>query len=531
MLKSKLKEIIRTKLNEKFADLPDFALATPPRGMPGDFSVNIPLVYAKRKKSPLSDVSAEISAEMEQIDEITEVFSVGGFINFCVSDDFVFRNIAAVYSGGENLYEIPSEKGKKILIEFVSSNPTGPLHIGHARCAAIGDSLARLHAAFGFSVEKEYYVNDLGNQVEILKKSVEARLNELKNIPSQFPENGYKGAYIYDIAREFIKRGETDIKKFAVDYIMEGTKRDLEDFRVVMDKYFKESSLKESTNQLMKELSDKSLSYEFDGAIWFGDRSQTEDEKDRVLRKRTGDYTYFATDIAYHRDKFARGYDELLNIWGADHHGYVNRIKTAVRSLGYDVEKLKIILYQLVSLKRAGKKIAMSTRAGEFVTLKEVVDEVGTDASRFFLLMRAPDSPVEFDLELAKKQTSENPVYYVQYAHARISSVFAEAKKRGVELKGEINWKALTDPAEKDLAKLIASFGDVLLLCRKDLSTHHITTFLIDLAKKLHNFYERCRVISDDAVLTNSRLALIKAAQKTIKFGLNILGVSAPERM
>ncbi len=531
MIKTRLKEIITSVLNLKYKDIPDFLLNTPPGSIKCDFATNLPLAASKNLKVPAQKLAKEFAEELKKIPQIRDITVVGGFINFCVSDEFLYETISGIYCAGEKIYENPSNKVKRILIEFVSSNPTGPLHIGHARCAAIGDSLSHLHTALGFSVEKEYYVNDSGNQVEILKNSVEARINELKNIPSQFPENEYKGAYIYDIAREIIKRGETDIKKFAVDYIMDGTVRDLDSFRVVVDRYFYESSLKENTDKLLEEFAANAKSYESDGALWFGNKNQSEDEKDRVLRKRTGEYTYFATDIAYHKDKFARGYDELLNVWGADHHGYVGRIKAAARALGYDAEKLKIILYQLVSLKRGGKKVAMSTRSGEFVTLKEVVDEVGADAARFFLLMRAPDSPVEFDLEVAKKQTSENPVYYVQYAHARISSVFAEAKKRGVELKEEINWAILTEFAEKDLLKLIASFGDVLLLCRKDLSTHHITVFLIEAAKKMHNFYEKCRVINDDASMSNSRLALIKIAQKTIKLGLDILGVSAPERM
>lgn len=531
MLRTKLKEIIRKNLLKRFQDIPEFSVSVPPAGIAGDFSINLPLIYAKKTNSSLAEVSTQMAVELRDIPQIDEVFEVSGFLNFYISNDFIFESVSTIYHKDESIYKDNTSKGKKILLEFVSSNPTGPLHIGHARCAAIGDSLARLLSVLGYTVEKEYYVNDMGNQLEVLKKSVESRINELRNVSTQFPEDGYRGKYIYDIAHRVIDSDETDIKKFAVDYIMEETKRDLESFRVVMDRYFYESSLKKSTDELMNEFIQRGLAYEQDGAWWFGDKDQSNGDKDRVLKKRTGEYTYFAMDVAYHKDKFERGYDEIINIWGADHHGYVKRINASLNALGYNIERLKIILYQLVSLKRAGKKVAMSTRAGEFVTLKEVIEEVGVDATRFFLLMRSPDSSVEFDLELAKKQTSENPVYYVQYAHARISSVFAEARKRGIALKEEVNWNRLSDPSERELAKLIASFGDVLYTCRKELSTHHITVFLIDVAKKLHNFYERCRIISEDLELTNSRLALIKAAQKTIKLGLSILGVVALDKM
>jgi len=572
MIKNKIKNIIVSHISKAFDDdIPDFTISPPPSGITGDYAINLPLLYARKNKLQPRTIADRVVEILKDVKELKN-FSVagGGFVNFDISDDFLTECLSEVVtSRGEEIYYLKENRDKKILIEFVSSNPTGPLHIGHARCAAIGDSLARVCEALGYGkVVREYYVNDLGLQVKMLEESVRARMLEIKGLPSEFPPNGYKGAYIYDIARSALAEfGENfadsaDIGRFAVRKMLETTKDDLEAFDVKMDNYFSESSLKSKTDELMREFLDKGLAYERDGALWFGSSvpvssSGEADDKDRVLKKRTGEYTYFATDIAYHKNKYERGFDEIVNVWGADHHGYVNRIKVAIRALGYDESRLKIILYQLVSLRRGQEKIAMSTRAGEFVTLKEVIDEVGKDATRFFLLMRAPDSSIDFDLELAKKQSVENPVYYVQYAHARICSVFNQAIKSGISAhtmtdefilsgcaitsseKREYDLttlksllKILNTPPERDLIKSILSFGDVLFLSKKDLSAHHITTYLIDVSRKLHNFYEKCRVISpENYEITFARLALLGAVRKTLRLGLIIIGVSAPDKM
>lgn len=535
MLKKNLKRKISQKLAAKYGEFPDFALSAPPSGVTGDFAVNLPMVLANRLRSDLGTLARDVAAELSLINEIKKTSVVGGFVNLEVSDKYLFGMAGTSFSTTSSAAS--ESRAKKLLIEFVSSNPTGPLHIGHGRCAAIGDSLARLFEYLGCDVEREYYVNDAGNQMKLLALSVEARARELDGsaAPAAFPENGYKGAYIYDIAREAVAAGAKDFGAFARDCIMKDIAADLEGFRVKMDRYLSESSLSGKVASMLKDFAESGLAYENDGALWFAAPSSSADDKkeERVLRKRTGELTYFASDIAYHADKYERGYDEMIDVWGADHHGYVPRVRNSLKALGLDESKLRIILYQLVSLKRAGKKVAMSTRAGEFVTLREIVAEVGADAARFFLLARAPGSAIEFDVDLAKKRSSENPVFYVQYAHARISSVFAEAARQGFA--PEISDSDLSglngEAAERDLAKSIATLGDTFELCAREYTTHHITTHLLEISRRLHNFYEKCRVLSDDKKLTFARLGLLDSARRSIKQGLSILGVEAPDKM
>jgi arginyl-tRNA synthetase len=535
MLKKDLKEKISRKLADKYGALPDFALSIPPQGVVGDYAVNLPMILAQKAGADRQQLAAEIAGELSAMPEIKKASPLGGFVNIVLENAYLF-------SEAGRFDEPPRAAPKKILIEFVSSNPTGPLHIGHGRCAAIGDSLARVYEYLGARVEREYYVNDAGNQIKILSASVEARMRELDGNapPSAFPQNGYKGEYIYDIARRAVASGAVDVGLFARDIIMKETRDDLGKFRVKMDNYFSETSLLPAVEVMLRDFVSRGLAYESDGALWFCAPSETSsapdgENQERVLRKRTGELTYFASDIAYHADKYSRGYDEIIDVWGADHHGYVARIKNSVKALGLDVSKLKIILYQLVSLKRGGKKVAMSTRAGEFVTLREIVEEVGADAARFFLLARAPGSPVEFDVDLAKKHSSENPVFYVQYAHARISSVFAESVRRGYRVPDPAEPVDLSrlvgEDAERDLAKSIATLGDTFELCAREYTAHHITAHLLELARRLHNFYEKCRVLSDDKNLAASRLGILSSARRAIKLGLSVLGVEAPDKM
>ncbi len=433
--------------------------------------------------------------------------------------------------------------GKKVLIEFVSANPTGPLHIGHGRGAAYGDSLSRLFEFLGAKVEREYYINDVGNQMEILAQSVRSHIDK-----KPLQDIGYKGKYIEDIANE-IKNSKLEIenagiKEFTINKILEWIKNDLEKFGVHFNNWFWESSLypdpvsrdgvykKNEVDEIIQKLKEKNLAYEKDGAVWFKS-TDFSDDKDRVLVRDDGRKTYLASDIAYHFNKYKRNFDQYIDIWGADHHGYVERMKGAVKSVGCDDKKLKIILYQLVNIIKDGKKINMSTRAGEFITLQEVMDEVGIDATRFFLLMRNSESHLDFDLDLAKKQTPENPVFYVQYGHARICSIFKEAEKQGVgSRKSEVGGLELLKlKEERELIKKVLYFDDLLEIAARDYSPHYLTKYLQDIASCFHSYYNRNRVLTENTDLTNARLAMCQAVKNVLKDGLNILGVSAPEKM
>ncbi len=413
------------------------------------------------------------------------------------------------------------------------------MHIGHGRGAAIGDSLGRILKHLGYNVVKEYYLNDVGNQMNVLGESTKTRYRQLKGEDIPFLEDGYKGDYIKDIARTLINEGKSfdkiDFREESHTRILDGIKDDLNRFAVTFDNWFSESSIAvkkdnaglTEVDKVCSFLKEKGFAYEQDGALWLNSVKYG-DDKDRVLKRSDGRYTYLASDIAYHKNKYERQFTKVINLWGADHHGYVARINAAIQMLGQPAEALKVILYQLVSLVRNGVPVAMSTRSGEFVTLKEVLDEVGTDACRFFFLLRAPDSQLEFDLELAKKQSSENPVFYVQYVNARCHSIFKEYKDNGGK---PADFNLLTSKEERDLIKKLALFEDTLLICAKTMSPHHLTTYLTETADIYHRFYEKCRVLGVEPELTKARVELLKAVSTVITKGLNLLGVSAPEKM
>jgi arginyl-tRNA synthetase len=520
-----------------------WTLETPPKNIEADFALNAAMLIAKKiKANPKLIASELIDIIVRKIKEIKTASVAGaGFINIIVDDKVLYKQIIDICSQKKEYGKIPVKNQEKILIEFVSANPTGPLHIGHGRGAAIGDSLARIFKRLGYEIKKEYYLNDAGNQMRILGQSVELRYRELKGEKVDFPQDFYQGDYIVNIAKRLVSENkntdEIDFTAQGVKDILKTIKDDLKNFGVDFDAWFSESDLavkkdkngETEVDKACRYLQEKGYAYTSENALWLSS-SKYKDDKDRVLKRSDGRYTYLASDIAYHKNKYERGFEKLINLLGADHHGYTARLKAVVQMLGYPENSLEIILYQLVSLVRNGAPVAMSTRLGEFVTLKEVVDEVGKDACRFFFLLRAPDSQLEFDLELAKKQSSDNPVFYVQYVNARCNSIVEESKKRN-DLTDSPDMSLLSQKEERDLTKKLAEFCDILLICQKTLSPHHFTSYLIELADSYHRFYEKCRVLNKDAQLTSARLKLIEAVMIIIENGLDILGVDAPKSM
>jgi len=522
----------------------------------GDYASNVAFILASRlKQSPLK-VAQKLLPFLDRVDFSSVIKEVKiadpGFINFFFKDNFWYEQLKIILTQGEGFGKADLGKGKRIQIEFVSANPTGPLHIGHGRGAALGDALASILSFVGYQVTKEYYINDVGNQMETLGRSVFYRYQELFSRSTEFPEDHYQGEYIYDIARKaielwgdrYLENKEKEVipvfSQLAKEVILGGIKQDLEDFRVNFDSWFSEKELIESgeLEDIIAELKKRGLLYEKDGAWWFP-ATKFEDEKDRVVIRSNGQKTYFASDIAYHKNKFSRNFDYLINIWGADHHGYVPRLKAMIKALGYDPERLRVLLVQMVSLVREGKSISMSTRQGEFISLREVLSEVGSDVTRYLLLTRKSDVPLEFDLELAKKQSDENPVYYVQYAHARLCSILRLAQERGIDIDNlvDANISLLTNPEELALIKKISHFPEVVEGSALSLEPHRLTIFLQDLVSAFHRYYhsgklegER-RVLTSDLTLSRARLSLVIGLKITIKNALSLLGVSAPERM
>jgi arginyl-tRNA synthetase len=517
----------------------------------GDYSTNIAFLLApKARKSP-QDIAKIMIQNMSYDDLCDKVELAGkGFINFYVKDDVWRDALLDVHRKGLETFLPDVGSGKKVLVEFVSSNPTGPLHIGHGRGAVVGDVLANILKRTGHSIVKEYYVNDAGKQINTLGESTYARLRQLKGEDVIFEDRFYQGEYVKDIAAMAVKEGlpvpmdgKEAVKflaRFASDTVMEGIKRDLEEFGVLFDNYFSESTLykKGVVDATLETLKEKGYAYEKDEALWFR-TSLFEKDEDRVLIKSDGEKTYFASDIAYHKDKFDRSFDVIVDIWGSDHHGYIPRMKAAIEALGQNKENLKVILIQFVTLLKDGKPVGMSTRSGEFTTLSEVLEEVGTDAARFFFLMRKSDAHLEFDLDLAKRTTSENPVYYVQYANARIESIFRNAEEDGVNVgalrargmagQGDVN--LLTLKEEINLIKGILRFYDIMEGSARSLEPHRITFYLIDLVGRFHSYYNKTRVLKNEMELTTARLLLLFVLREVIKFGLSVLGVSAPEKM
>lgn len=516
----------------------------------GDYASNIAMVLASRVKGklPPRKIAEVIREHVRDDDGVLEKVEVAGpgFMNFFIKEGVWSTLLSEVDAQGDRYGSSDYGMGKNAHVEFVSANPTGPLHIGHARGAVVGDVIANIAAVSGYSVFREYYINDAGNQMNNLGKSVLYRYRELLGDNIEFPENCYRGDYIRDLAREIVERdGDIFLSKnheeavgvftdYAAAAILEGIKEDLRAFGVVFDNYFSERALYKDNRValLLKELEEKRVVYSDGETLWFK-TTDFGDEKDRVVVRRNGEPTYFAADIAYHHDKYTRGFDTIIDVWGADHHGYIPRMSACIEALGHDRNSLKIVLIQLVSLLRDGMPVPMSTRAGEFVTMKEVIDEVGKDAARYNFLMRRSDSHLDFDLELAKKQSNENPVYYVQYAHARICSIVRNAAEKGYTIPAyeEVDLQCLNLPEEVNLIKTIIRFPEVVEGAVIALEPHRLTFYLNDLAAIFHSYYNKHRVLSDDEGLSKARLFLINTILTVVRNALRLLGVSAPERM
>ena len=553
-MKEQLRACILKGIEGCFADgtltsgeVPAINVEKPAHPEHGDFATNVAMQMAKpERKSPraIAEILVKKLAGSSDLIESLEIAGPG-FINFFIKDAAWRKVLVEIDQAGSEFGRSTVGAGKKVQVEFVSANPTGPLHIGHGRGAATGDAVASLLEAAGFDVQREYYINDAGNQMNTLGLSGLLRYRQLLGQEVEFPENCYQGDYIKDIARDAItKHGDRFLKvpqeegvaffaKMGGDLILRGIDEDLQSFGVRLDNWFSEQSLFDDgkVTSAIAEMQEKGLIYEQDGALWFR-TTDYGDDKDRVVVRSNGVTTYFASDIAYHREKFSRGFDWVIDVWGADHHGYVPRLKGIVQGLGRDPEDLGIILVQLVSLLRDGAPVAMSTRSGEFVTLKEVVDEVGRDAARFFFLMRRSDSQLDFDLELAKRQSTDNPVYYVQYAHARIKSIFETARERGFEPAFEnVRLDLLESADDMALIKKLSVYPELLEAAALNFEPHRITYYLQELAGEFHSFYNKSRVITEEPELTQARLFLLHCVAVTIKNALTVLGISAPERM
>lgn len=529
-------------------DIPDFSIEVSRSKEHGDLAVNIAMVMAKREKKPPREIARLLMAKIDTADSLVDrVETAGaGFINFFLKKQ-IWRNVLAEVEQKADMFGASEMGGQqRVMVEFVSANPTGPLHIGHGRGAAVGDALAAILRFAGYDVSEEYYLNDMGNQMRNLGKAAFLRYQGLCGIEIDFPDELYRGDYIVDIARQVFaeqdrklldtaqEQAEDFFTQYAGQTILQGIKDDLKAFGVSFDTWFSEKSLFETgdVDASLEEFISKEIAYKKDGALWFN-ASAFGDEKDRVMVKEDGSTTYFASDIAYHRNKFRRGFEKVINIWGADHHGYVPRLKAMLKALGEPDDALEVLLVQMVNLLRQGRPVSMSTRSGEFVTLKEVLDEVGKDAARFIFLTRRADAQLDFDLDVAKQQSDENPVYYVQYAHARICSIIRNALEKGVTVPrfSDISAERLDTEEEMDLLKKIAYFPVMVEGSAKALEPHRVSVFLLELVAMFHSYYNKHRVISDDRQLTFSRLKLMAAIKTVLKNGLLLLGVSAPERM
>ncbi len=526
-------------------------LDIPKASQHGDYATNVALSLTRQLKRSPREIANQIVNNLEDTDQIIQKIDIAGpgFINIFVQPRAWHAVLREIFRDPQTYGHQDFGRGKKVQVEFVSANPTGPLHIGHGRGAATGDVLARILKTCGFEVEREYYINDAGNQMNTLGRSLYYRYQEVMGETIEFPEGHYQGDYMRDLAREFAEEvgrkyhlAPLDevlpvFTRYAGDRILSGIKEDLEIFGVTIDKWFSEQSLhdEDAIRTTIEELEARGYIYEEEGAKWFRSTAFG-DEKDRVVIRANGISTYFAADLAYHKNKFNRGFDIVVDIWGADHHGYVERMLAGIEAMGRQRSDLKIILVQLVNLLRGGVPVAMSTRSGEFVTLREVLDEVGKDASRFIFLTRRSDSQLDFDLDVAKMQSNDNPVYYVQYAHARLCSIFEVARERGIIEKDSpqdifCNLDRLMEPQELELMKLLGEYPAVLTNCANALQPHFIPYYLHELVSLFHSYYNRNRILGEDMELTKARLYLAGAVREVIRNALELLGVAAPQKM
>lgn len=530
----------------ELATVPEIGLEVPRDTGHGDFASNIALVTAKVAKKSPRDVAEIIVKHLPSGGVVREVEVAGpGFINFFLSYDWLFDTVRVIEEQGHEYGNSEYGAGEKILLEFVSANPVGPMNVVNARAAAVGDTLARLFRAVGFTVGTEFYVNDAGNQADVFARSLEARYIQLTDPDYPFPEDGYPASYVGELALE-LKREYPDLlemprderlalcKRWGTDQMVEAQKADLRQYGVEFDRWFRERDLHAAgaLEEAIAFLKGKGLMFEAEDALWFRS-TDFGDDKDRVIVKSDGTYTYVTADIAYHHDKLKRGYTKLIDIWGPDHHGYIGRMQAAIQALGYNKDTLEVLILQYVALLRNGEQVKMSKRAGEFITMQDLVEEVGKDAARFFFLHRSPESHLDFDLDLAVEQSNENPVFYVQYAHARISSILRQGREMGVELPRaeNVDLGLLTHDSELALMKQMAALPEELLSAALQREPHRVTRYALDLASLFHSFYTHCHILGETEPLRDARLVLVAQVRVVLQKVLGILGVDAPEQM
>lgn len=556
-MKDSLKEIVKKTVQNLYsADSNslseiDIEISIPKKREFGDYATNIAMVLTKELKKKPRDIAEQISKTLSEShsDIFKQVEIAGpGFINFFINEESLMAELKAIETEGDKFGEINIGKGKKVIVEFVSANPTGYLHLGHARNAVVGDAVSNILKTAGYCVTKEFYVNDAGRQIDMLGISVLSKYKQLHGIDAEIPEDGYMGSYITEIAEEIkeqvagrlIKNKSEEqalqfCKDFGKDRLLDDIKVDLSRAGIEFDNWYseKEGIHKEGDENkitlITKELEKHNALENKDGALWFK-ATEYGDSQDWVLIKSDGSPTYFITDIAYHNEKIERGFDKLINIWGADHHSHINRLKCSLKALGYEESILEVLLIQFVRLVSEGKEVKMSKRSGEYVTMREVLDEVGADVLRFFMLMRSSDSHLDFDLDLATKQSSENPVFYVQYAHARINSIFQKSTEASIDM-SNYSLNLLDKPDEIEIAKTLLNYPEVVADSARTLSPHKITYYLQELASQFHVYYNKYKVVGDDDNLSSTRLYLLSCIKTVIHNGLQILGVTAPERM
>jgi arginyl-tRNA synthetase len=546
-LKEEIKAaVIQAGLAEE-DQIPNVVLEIPKEKAHGDYSTNMAMQLARiAKKAPrliAEEIVNHIDKEKASIEKIE--IAGPGFINFYMNNHYLTKLIPLILNSGEKYGESNSGKGRKVQVEFVSANPTGDLHLGHARGAAVGDSLCNILSMAGYDVTREYYINDAGNQIHNLALSVEARYFQALGMEKEMPEDGYHGEDIVQIGKrlaeefgdKYIHASEEEryqfFREYGLKYELEKLKKDLENFRVAFDVWYSETSLYENgkIDVALKALKESGYVYEQDGAVWLKSTAFG-DDKDRVLIKNDGTYTYLTPDIAYHKDKFDRGFETVINIWGADHHGYIPRVKAALEALGIDSNRLEVEIIQLVHLFKNGEKMKMSKRTGKAVTMRELVEEVGLDAVRYFFAMRSSDTHMDFDLDLAVSKSNENPVYYAQYAHARICSILRQAEEQNITYSLDADFSLIQSEKEYDVLKKLGEFPQVVAVAAERRSPHRVTNYIHELASTFHSFYNAEKVLDlENKNKTVARLSLVKAVQTTLKNALSLIGVSAPEKM